>query len=88
MLQDEVEDQELPGDVAELPSGDRKLTAAGAEERDKRENWWSWRQENARLVLRKGQGTAEAGRGPRTIGAVKEIAALLGLDGDHPDGSL
>ena len=77
MLQDEVEDQELLETWLSSKRG-QKVTLR-VPKKGTKEKLVELAQENARLVLAKDKERLKREEG-RTIGAVKEIAALLGLD--------
>ena len=67
-----------PGDVAPQRSGDRRLRC-GYRKKARRKSLWSWQRRTPGLVLTKDKERLKREEG-RTIGAVKEIASLLGLD--------
>ena len=77
MLQDEVEDQELLETWLSSKRG-QKVTLR-VPKKGTKEKLVELAQENARMVLAKDKERLKREEG-RTIGAVKEIAALLGLD--------
>ena len=77
MLQDEVEDQELLETWLSSKRG-QKVTLR-VPKKGTKEKMVELAQENARMVLAKDKERLKREEG-RTIGAVKEIAALLGLD--------
>ena len=77
MLQDEVEDQELL--ETWLSSKRRQKVTLRVPKKGTKEKLVELAQENARMVLAKDKERLKREEG-RTIGAVKEIAALLGLD--------
>ena len=78
MLQDEVEDQELLETWLTAKRG-QKVTLK-VPKKGTKEKLVELARENAKMVLTKDKERLKREEG-RTIGAVKEIAALLGLDG-------
>ncbi len=77
MLQEEVEDQELLGTWLSAKRGQKVVIRVP--KKGTKEKLVELAAENARLVLNKDKERLKREEG-RTIGAVKEIAALLGLD--------